>query len=167
MLKVTFKKIIIMASCCYSHIPKADLGTELSKVFFPDMSSGDCGFMLSLDLTLQSPGLCVHTVFFPSFGRKEILFSFQCFSCHFGWFCADSWLIHLLEKTGLAVAELATKVVGSRSHLSSREASAPGAAECSAKPKPACRCCRAHPHCADFRCLKLYIEGAGLLAVSH
>lgn len=77
MLKVTFKKIIIMASCCYSHIPKADLVTELSKVFFPDMSSGEYGFMLSLDLTLQSAGLCMHTIFSPLLGGKKFFSPFN------------------------------------------------------------------------------------------
>lgn len=59
------------------HIPKADLVTELSKVFFPGMSSGDCGFMLSLDLTLQSPGLCVHTIFSPLLGGMKFLSPFN------------------------------------------------------------------------------------------
>lgn len=76
-LQVTFKKIIIMACCCYSHIPKADLVIELSKVFLPDMSSGDNGFMLLLDLTLQSPGLCRHTIFSPLLGGKKFFSPFN------------------------------------------------------------------------------------------
>lgn len=46
-------------------------------MFFPGMSSGDCGFMLSLDLTLQSPGLCVHTIFSPLLGGMKFFSPFN------------------------------------------------------------------------------------------
>lgn len=111
--------------------------------------------------------LYTHTIFPLFLGENNSVFWF--FSCCFSWFHADPCLSHLIESTGLTFPETAMKhrcltssCMEPRQHHHCEDPRCPITAQCSAG--RGSRACLCH---TNIRCLKPYIEGAGLLLVTH